>query len=67
MTEYICMPLKTNVPIPRNDWKSAICPMCKVECWESPMTQKLLDLSSNYKSVCTLCALKMGVKNECKI
>lgn len=53
---YIYMPLKSNVPTPRDTWEPAICPICGAECWKQPAAKRIA-LILNYKAVCSKCAL----------
>lgn len=60
---FICLPLKINVPSPKNkDWKLIDCPICGMECWEPAAARELLKLS-NMQAACTMCSLKRGVNN----
>lgn len=61
----LCMPLVSNLPDAdktHKDWRKATCPVCGVKCWESDTHRKLLELEKDLKAVCTMCALKAGVK-----
>lgn len=58
---YICMPLAANCPTGHKDWKMRKCPECGAICWEMPGAKKL-EREQGAKLLCTMCALKMGVK-----
>ena len=55
-----CMPLKKNVPQPRNkDWKLVRCPECGAECWRNEQLAPVVE-AQGAVGLCTLCALKKG-------
>jgi len=60
---FICMPLKENIPEPKNpDWKLTNCEICGAECWESEIAEKILKHGA-IKS-CTKCALAATMKKK---
>lgn len=57
---YVCLPLKSNIPFPKNkDWKLVHCSICGEECWESDAAREILR-NPDMKSACTMCSLKQG-------
>lgn len=61
----LCMPLVRNLPDAdktHDDWEKTSCPSCGCACWESDTHRKLLDFEKDVKAVCTICALKIGVR-----
>ncbi len=55
----VTLPLRKNVPEPRNDWKPAVCPVCNAACWYNPVGDEQLKLfKGNITYMCTECALK---------
>lgn len=60
----LTMPLRRNVPWPTDKtWKLTACPSCGRECWDRPLPEGFSEDSFDGK-LCTLCALKMGNKQE---
>jgi len=59
----ICLPLVSNVPTGRPEWKETTCPSCGRECWMAPEAQALID-AGQVTGACTMCALKMGGTNR---
>ena len=62
---YIGMPLLSNVPFGREDWKLATCPECGVDCWDrnNKIIESLINIG--YTKVCTRCMLILGNKGDC--
>lgn len=61
----LCMPLVSNLPEANKthkDWKKKTCPSCGSACWESDTHRNLLKQEKDVKAVCTMCALKAGVR-----
>lgn len=55
---YLCMPLKENVPHPKNkNWKLTTCKGCGRECWDVPYPK---DMYFDGK-LCTGCAIRKGL------
>lgn len=59
---YYCMPLLANVPVGRAHWKLVRCPECGAKCWRRPHAEYLEKQGA--KGLCTMCALKKGVRNH---
>lgn len=60
---YLCMPLKENVPYPKNkSWKLTTCKGCGRECWDKPYPK---DMYFDGK-LCTECAIrkKFGIGGQ---
>ena len=55
---YICCPLKSNIPVGRENWTLTNCPECGAECWRSPLTAQAE--ASGAVALCTMCALRKG-------
>ena len=61
---YITMPLKANVPVPRDKtWKETICPRCGRPCWDRPLPEGFSEdqLDGKY---CTECAITLSVSGR---
>lgn len=56
---YACMPLKSNIPKGREDWKLVSCPECGTACWRSPLVDEAE--KQGCIALCTRCALQKGV------
>ena len=57
----VFMPLKKNVPVPRNEWKPTACPKCGQRCWldeEGYNQVKQIYGGARIHVRCTECALK---------
>lgn len=60
---YMTMPLKKNVPQPKDEtWVPAVCPECGCECWDRPLPEGFTKEMFSGK-LCTICALKAGLRN----
>ena len=58
---YLSMPLKRNVPIPKDEsWTLTTCPHCGAECWDRPLPKEF-NLQMFDGKLCTLCAIKAGM------
>jgi hypothetical protein len=49
------MPLRKNVPKPRNGWKLTKCPKCGRECWRTISKKEQEEMQTEL--MCTECAL----------
>lgn len=61
----LCMPLVRNLPDAdktHKDWEKKNCPVCGAACWESDAHKKILEQESDINAVCTMCAVKAGVR-----
>ncbi len=53
----LLMPLKKNVPAPRQDWRLTKCPKCGCECWTSDEHEELVR-TQGVRLLCTECGLR---------
>lgn len=58
----ICMPLRTNIPHPKNGWKLTTCPICGNACWQTDLARQVMAANPGSRTACTVCALKADHK-----
>lgn len=56
----LCMPMKKNIPVGREDWKLVTCPVCGEECWETDLHRQARAEEPGLRAACTMCALFAG-------
>lgn len=55
----VMLPMKKNIPNPKNNWELTTCPVCGQECWTSKAHKETIKIGK-LDYACTECALLGG-------